>query len=205
MKISKAIGLFIAIVSLSGIISGCFRGEPSDKPPIDIVRDMDDQPKYQPQGESKFFADGASMRPAVPGTVAHGKLIDDPLFFQGLDSSGNFVAVSPVPVTPELLSRGRERFDIYCSPCHSRLGDGRGVVVERGYNPPPSFHTDRIREFRDGEFFNVITHGVRTMPAYGPQIKPADRWAIVSYIRALQRSQNATINDIPEELRGRVR
>jgi mono/diheme cytochrome c family protein len=105
----------------------------------------------------------------------------------------------------ELLKRGQERFNIFCSPCHGRLGDGKGIVVERGYSPPPTFHSDRVRSFPDGHIFDVITNGIRNMPPYGPQIPASDRWAIVAYFRALQRSQNATVNDIPVELRDQVK
>jgi hypothetical protein len=183
----------------------CVRGVPSDKPPIQIIRDMNDQPRYDPQSESRFFADSASMRQPVPGTVSRGNLKEDSAYYFGRDSQGNYIQVSPAHITLVLLKRGQERFNIYCSPCHSRLGDGKGIVVQRGYLPPPSFHADRIRQFPDGEFFDVISNGVRNMPSYGAQIKVADRWAIVSYIRALQLSQNALLKDIPAEMRGSIK
>jgi mono/diheme cytochrome c family protein len=205
MTLFKQKSFILISVTLSILVTGCFRGMPSDKTPVKIVKDMDNQPRYNPQSESPFFEDGATMRPAVPGTVASGQLREDDALFRGLDSSGNFVKESPIPVTPQLLLRGQERFNIYCSPCHSRVGDGKGIVAQRGFTPPPTFHSDRIRQFPAGQFFDVITHGVRTMPSYGGQIRPEDRWAIISYVRALQRSQNATLNDVPEELRRQIR
>ena len=105
----------------------------------------------------------------------------------------------------QLLKRGQERFNIYCAPCHGQTGDGQGIVVQRGYLPPPSYHQDRLRKMPDGYIFDVITNGVRNMPSYRHQVPVADRWAIVSYLRALQRSQNATINDIPPEMRETVK
>ncbi len=184
---------------------GCFRGMPTDNPPIKIIRDMDNQPKYKPQSASAFFPDSATMRTPVSGTVAQGQLREDSAFYGGRDDNGQFLQMAPVHITPRLLERGRERFDIYCSPCHSRLGDGKGIIVERGYTPPPTFHSDRLRQIADGYIFDVITHGVRTMPSYADQVRPEDRWAIVIYLRALQRSQNATLDDVPEELRGKIR
>jgi len=201
LRLIIGIGLTIA----APLMSGCVRGVPSNRPPIDIIPDMDDQPKYKPQGESKFFADSAAMRPPIPGTVARGELHEDVEFYQGLDSNGNPLISSPVHVTMELLKRGQERFDIFCSPCHGRLGDGKGIVVERGYSPPPTFHSGRVRQLPDGHIFDVITNGIRNMPPYGPQIPASDRWAIVAYFRALQRSQNAAVNDVPVELRDQVK
>lgn len=197
--------LAILLIGTAVLFSGCFRGLPSDDPPINVVPDMDNQPKYGAQEAGKFFADNSAMRPPVKGTVPQGQLDDDPAFFQGKDDKGQFLQMAPVHITPQLLERGRERFNIYCSPCHSRLGDGRGIMVERGYTPPPTFHSDRLREIADGYIFDVITNGIRTMPSYSDQVRVEDRWAIIAYIRALQRSQNAGINDVPEELRNRIR
>jgi hypothetical protein len=180
---------------------GCVRGVPSDKPPIHIIADMYHQPRYNPQSESNFFPDSATMREPVLGTVPQGWLRADSIYFYGSDSQGNYVAVSPVPVTQKLLERGQERYNIYCSPCHSRLGDGKGIVVQRGMLPPPTFHSDRIRQFPDGQIFDAISNGVRNMPSYGDQVQVSDRWAIVSYVRALQLSQNAPAVDVPPEIR----
>lgn len=186
-------------------ISGCTRETPSDKTPIHLNPSMDNQQKYKPQAESKFFANGSAMRMPVDGTVARDFLRDDDRFYEGKNPDSTFVKEAPVEVTTQLLNRGRERFDIYCSPCHSRVGDGKGIMVERGYLPPPSFHTDRIRNMPDGKIFDVITNGLRNMPSYGHQVNPHDRWAIVKYLRALQRSHDATINDIPTELKDKIK
>jgi mono/diheme cytochrome c family protein len=162
-------------------------------------QDMHDQPKYKPLAESRFFRDGLSARPLIEDTVARGHLEDDVEFFTGKSADGKLVAKMPPPITTELLKRGRERFDIYCSPCHDRTGSGRGMVVRRGFKQPPSYHIDRLREAPDGYFFDVMTNGFGAMPEYRSQIEAADRWAIVAYIRALQRSRNATLADVPPE------
>jgi mono/diheme cytochrome c family protein len=158
-------------------------------------QDMQDQPKYLPLQPSKFFADGRSSRPLVPGTVARGHLNDDAAYYTGKQANEP-VAALPVPVTAELLQRGRERYNIYCSPCHDRVGNGEGMIVQRGYRRPPSLHIDRLRAAPVGYFFDVITNGFGVMPRYRVQIPPADRWAIVAYVRALQLSQHATLGDV---------
>jgi mono/diheme cytochrome c family protein len=194
----------LAVVLAAGVI-GCARERKSEKPPIHLNPNMDDQPKYKAQAKSKFFEDGSTMRMPVPGTVARGELRDDDVFYKGKNKDGSFVKEAPVEADLQLIKRGRERFDIYCAPCHSRVGDGRGIMITRGYVPPPTFHSDRIRQMPDGQIFDVITHGVRNMPSYAHQVPPEDRWAIVMYLRALQRSQNATRDDIPAELRETVK
>lgn len=201
LRLSIPFALLAALVCLSG----CFREMPSEKPPIHLNPDMDKQPKYKAQSESEFFADRSAMRQPVPGTVPADQIDEDPAFFTGIDQQGDTVAHSPLPVTMLSLERGRERFNIYCSPCHGRVGDGQGIMVSRGYVPPPSFHDDRIRVLSDGHIFDVITNGIRNMPAYRHQIPPEDRWAIVNYLRALQRSQHATMEDIPVERRGAIK
>jgi mono/diheme cytochrome c family protein len=197
----------IIIISLQSLVlfTNCARERPSGRPPIHLNPDMDNQPKYKAQSENRFFEDGSAMRMPAAGTVARDNLRDDDKFFRGTDSRGNYIKKAPVVIDMQLLDRGQERFDIYCSPCHSRIGDGRGIMVNRGYVPPPTFHSDRIRQIPDGQIFDVITHGVRNMPSYAGQIPPADRWATVSYLRALQRSRNATRNDIPIELRETIK
>lgn len=191
----------IILVVLSLFLVGCYRGRPSEKQPVHLNRDMDSQPKYKTQSEGNFFANRSAMRLPAEGTVARGQLREDCAIFRGRDDDGGFLRKAPVPLTESGLRRGRERFDIYCSVCHGRVGDGRGVMVERGYIPPPSFHIDRIRQMDDGEIFDVITNGIRNMPSYRNQIPVSDRWQIIHYLRALQRSQNATLNDIPEPMR----
>ena len=159
-------------------------------------QDMHDQPKFIPLRMSDFFADKRSARPIVEGTVARGQLKEDVYFYTG--KNGTEVGdVMPFPVTADVLARGQQRYNIYCSPCHSELGDGRGMIVQRGLRPPPSYHTDRLRKAPIGHFFDVITNGFGAMPDYATQIPVADRWAIAAYIRALQLSQNAQSGDIP--------
>jgi mono/diheme cytochrome c family protein len=163
-------------------------------------RDMQDQPRYDPFAQSAFFPDGRASRPRVPGTVARGHLNENEAFFTG-KSGGAYATVAPVAATRDVLTRGQERFNIYCSPCHDRVGTGQGIVVQRGYKRPPSFHEDRLRQLPIGYFFDVITNGYATMPSYAAQIPPADRWAIAGYMRALQRSQHATVADVPADAR----
>jgi mono/diheme cytochrome c family protein len=163
---------------------------------------MDNQPKYQAQEKCEYFADESAMRQPVPGTVAREFLREDSAYFTGIDSNGDTLVNSPVETSMQLLERGQERFDIYCSPCHGRAGDGKGIMVSRGYVPPPDYHTDRIRNLPDGHIFDVISNGIRNMPGYRHQVPVEDRWAIVAYVRALQRSQNASIDDVPVERRG---
>jgi len=159
--------------------------------------DMHNQPKYIPLRESEFFADGRSGRPLVPGTVPRGELRDDASYYTGLVGD-KLLDTMPVPVNKDLLKRGQERFNIFCAPCHSALGDGQGTIARRGYLKPPSFHDDRLRNAPLGHFYRVMTYGSGAMPDYAQQIPPADRWAIVAYIRALQLSQAAPASDVPE-------
>jgi Cytochrome C oxidase, cbb3-type, subunit III len=161
---------------------------------------MADQPRYKPLQRSDFFTDQRSARPIVEGTVARGDLEADEFFYTG-KVNGNLVDRLPFPVTKELLLRGQERYNIFCSPCHDQVGTGQGMVVRRGYRPPPSLHIDRLRTAPDGYFFDVMTHGFGAMPDYAEQVPPADRWVIVAYIRALQFSQNAKVGDLPEKQR----
>ena len=159
-------------------------------------QDMHDQPRFKPLAESDFFTDLRSARMPVDGTVARGQLREDTYFYTGKlgANPGDFM---PFPITYDALARGRERFNIYCTPCHSRTGDGNGMIVQRGFRPPPSFHTERLRKAPLGYFFDVMTNGFGAMPDYASQISPRDRWCIVAYIRALQLSQGATASDIP--------
>jgi hypothetical protein len=164
-------------------------------------QDMHDQPKYIPLRASDFFADGRSERPLVDGTVARGHLDDDAAYYTGKGPDGKPLDAFPFPVTRDVIARGRQRFDIYCSPCHGRVGDGDGVVVSRGFRRPPSYHIDRLRNAPNGYLYGVISTGFGAMPDYSAQIDPRDRWAIVAYVRALQLSQNAAIGDVPAEAR----
>jgi mono/diheme cytochrome c family protein len=159
--------------------------------------DMHVQPRENPLSRSDFFADHRSARPLVEGTVARGDLRADTYFYTGKIGS-NPGDMMPFPVTKQVLDRGRERFNIFCAPCHSRLGDGNGFVPSRGFSrKPPSFHIERLQKAPVGYFFDVITNGFGIMPDYASQIPPADRWDIIAYVRALQLSQNATMADVP--------
>lgn len=166
-------------------------------------QDMHDQPKYRGLRANPFFEDGRSARPSVAGTVSRDDLRDDDALHTG-KTGGAFVATFPVELTRPLVVRGRERFDIFCSPCHSPLGDGRGMVVRRGLTAPPSFHVARLREAPAGYFFDVITNGFGRMQNYAAEIPVADRWAIVAYVRALQLSQDAPVADVPADPRARL-
>jgi mono/diheme cytochrome c family protein len=164
---------------------------------------MANQPRYDPLEASDFFADGQSARPRVPGTVARGELTSNPFFDTG-KVNGAVADGFPMPVTVQVINRGHERFDIYCSQCHGRVGDGNGMIPARGFRRPPSFHTATLRTATTGHFFDVMTNGFGAMPPYGTMIPPDDRWAIVAYIRALQLSQNATVNDVPANDRAKL-
>ena len=186
-----SLSLLCVSVSLWLFIGGC-------------RQDMHDAPRYEAYEKSEFFGDGRSMRPQVADTVARGQLREDAALFTGKAGTA-FVATSPVPVTSQLVHRGRQRFDIYCSPCHGRAGRGDGMVVRRGYRVPPSLHIDRLRGQPDGYFYDVMTNGFGTMPDYAAQIPVADRWAIVSYVRALQLSQHAPMAALPARTQELVR
>jgi mono/diheme cytochrome c family protein len=168
-------------------------------------QDMHDQPKFIPLRPSTFFDDGRSARPLVDGTVARGQLDDDAAFYTGKGPDGKPLDAFPFPVTKEIVERGQDRFNIYCAPCHDRLGTGDGMIVRRGFRHPPSYHIDRLRAVPNGYLYDVISKGFGAMPDYAAQIEPADRWAIVAYIRALQLSQNALLADVPSADLGQLR
>jgi mono/diheme cytochrome c family protein len=192
-----------AVVGIAGL-----RGEISRKPPLEIFADMNRQPKLRPQRPDDFFANGLSSQLPPPGTVARSEpveTVDGPVYaFQDaplntgrVTGTTNFVETNPLLVTGELLGRGQARFNIYCSPCHGRLGDGNGITKEIGDMPAvANLHDERIVAMTDGEIFNTITHGKNTMGAYGPLIPTQDRWAIVAYLRALQLSWLGSTNDL---------
>lgn len=189
-----AIALFVVL------LAGCGSRR---TPPLQVFPDMKDQPKYLPQTASRFFGDGRELRRPVPGTVARGYLNDDDAFYTG-KRDGAFVA-NPLPLNRETLLRGQERFNIYCAPCHDRTGSGRGIVALRSSWLPSDLTEQRIRQMADGQVFDTISRGQRTMPGYRFQIDERDRWAIVAYLRALQRSTAAKIGDVPEELQSDLR
>ncbi len=189
MRISGKAGA-AAIVLLGMFAAGC-------------RQDMHNQPKFIPLRPTSLFPDGRSERPFVAGTVARGHLNDDPAYYTG-KVDGQFVNTFPMPVTREVIARGEERYNVYCSPCHDRIGNGLGMIVRRGYRHPPSYHIDRLRQVPNGYIFDVITNGFGAMPEYSAQVPTADRWAIVAYIRALQLSQRAAVNDVPQERRAEL-
>ncbi|MEO8215916.1 MAG: cytochrome c [Acidobacteriota bacterium] len=178
----------ILIVAVSAFaLSGC-------RPP----QDQANPPSFEPLDQSSFFDDGGSARPLVEGTVSRSDVVGDELLLTG-KQNGQLANVFPFPVTDQIMQRGQERYNIYCTPCHGRTGYGDGMVVQRGYKQPPSYHIDRLRQEPVGHFVDVMTNGFGVMPSYRPQISPQDRWAIAAYIRALQLSQNATMAEVPPD------
>jgi predicted component of type VI protein secretion system len=173
------------------VITGCARGCTSSRPPIHLNPSMDDQPKVRSQTASDFFFNGASMREPIPGTVAIGGLKEDTAFFTGKGADGLFVATIPVSMNETLLERGRQRYVIYCEPCHDARGDGRGILFQRGNVPTATFHQEKILKYPDGQIFDIMTNGQGLMPAYRWPIPPADRWAIIAHIRDMQRERLA--------------
>lgn len=159
-------------------------------------QDMQDQPKYKPLAPSKFFADGRSARPIPAHTIARDELNDNDSFHTG-ELNGTFLDTVPLPVNLQLLERGHDRYNIFCSPCHGEVGDGLGMVARRGFQIPANLHTDRLRAVPPGYIYQVITYGYGAMPDHGDQIPVRDRWAIVAFVRALQLSHHATLADVP--------
>ncbi len=203
------ISITLSLVPIALIMRA--RATTSSKPRIHIIPDMDKQPRYGTQSRNPLFADRRAMRPPVAGTVARGALAANQVLATGRIGEG-WVEVIPVELTVGVLQRGRERYEIFCSPCHGLAGFGDGMVAKRAdelmegtWTPPTSFHSDLLRQRPDGHIFNTISNGIRNMPAYGPQIPVEDRWTIVAYVRALQRSQNAAVDDVPTEIRAQLR
>ncbi len=208
MSVSHVIRALCALALIGLLIAagGCARGQPRDQRPVVIIPDMEFQKKYKAQTANPLFADMRSMRTPPEGTVPVGDVKADDAYYLGrVQGDTTFVSVNPREITAELLERGRSRFNIYCAPCHDRSGSGKGIVIGYGFVPPPSFHTDRVRQFADGYLYNVITNGIRNMPSYGKQIPVEDRWAVVAYVRALQLSQNATLADVPADARNELK
>lgn len=199
------VGALLAFAA-APMLTAC-RGDMGTDPPVHLVGDMDWQPKYLPESESQFFADGRAMRPVVEGTVAQGHLDESDAYYRGKTDDGHFVARIPAPavVDEKLLARGQDRFNIYCAPCHDRAGTGHGTVATRTNWLAADLSSDRVRGMLDGEVFDAITHGVRNnMPAYAAQIPVADRWAIVGWVRVLGKSQHATVGDVPAEMKSKI-
>ena len=196
---------FILIVAAIVGIAG-FRGNMTRRTPIEVFPDMDRQPKLRPQTEASFFADGLSSRLPVTGTVARGTPYQDIPFNTGfVTGTTNFVAVLPVEVEASLLARGPNRVNISCSPCHGVAGDGKGITTKYGMNIIANLHDKRIIDMPDGELFNIISNGKNNMGAYASALAIPDRWAIISYVRALQRSRLGTLDEVPESLRASMK
>jgi mono/diheme cytochrome c family protein len=185
------------------VVAGACRGLPSDKQPLHLVPDMDWQPKLSPEEAAPLWADGRAMRPLVDGVVARGHLDEDQGLATGMVGD-RYVARAPIAVDAKVIHRGQDRFNIYCTPCHDRTGAGQGLVVKRGYPPPVNLTSDRVLGMPDGQVFATITSGVRNMPAYRKQIPIEDRWAIVTWVRVLGRSQHAALADVPDEQKTKI-
>ncbi|MDD2762827.1 MAG: cytochrome c [Opitutaceae bacterium] len=196
--------LVVLVISIAG-----FRGRRSTRPPVEVFPDMDRQAKYKPQAGSKFFADGRADRPLPAGVVARGRtLAPDPDFlraddflYRGRTPAGGFARGFPPSLVPDqrFMARGRERYTIYCAPCHGALGDGKGITSGYGMVTTASYHDDRLRHMAEGEIFNTITHGKNTMLSYADKLSPEDRWAVIAYVRALQRAREGTVADVPAD------
>jgi mono/diheme cytochrome c family protein len=180
------------VLTLAIGLTGCARGCTSSRPPIHPNPSMDDQPKVLAQTASPFFYDGSSMRQPVPGTIPIGGLKEDAAFFTGKGADGQFVAANAVTVNEAVVERGRQRYAIYCAPCHDARGEGKGILFQRGNVPTASFHQEKILNYPDGQIFDVITNGFGLMSGYRWPIPPADRWAIVAYVRELERKRQGT-------------
>lgn len=190
--------LVVLTVSVLG-----FRGSKFTKPPLMVFPttffpEMNIQAKYKPQAASEFFADGRADRPLPAGVVPRGFERADDHLYRGKTADGQFAKGFPAAITVDarLLARGRERFTIYCAPCHGAVGDGNGITKQYGMGATPSYHDDRLRNMAEGEIFNTITNGAKTMFPYGDKLIPEDRWAVIAYVRALQRAQNSRVQDV---------
>lgn len=191
----------LAIVAITLSIFGV-RGMTSHRPPVVLFGDMDNQPKYKSQAESPFFPDGRTMRPTPPGAMPWGRRAESPSPQLIVDDQAAYALKKmPVKLDAALLTRGQQVYNTYCTVCHGAAGLGNGVTTQYNMSQPANYHIDRLRQETDGYFYKVITEGKGLMGGYGPSIHPADRWAVVAYVRALQRSENATMKDVPEAMR----
>lgn len=216
MKYFVSIFVFVCITVVS--ILG-FRGTKFTKTPLYIFPDMDIQAKYQPQGKNDFFANQSNDRPVVAGTVMRGYGSENkevfnkdyvyapalnPSLYSGKDEAGDFISEFPLEVTNEIMELGRDKYSIFCMVCHGASGDGNGITKQYGMVATASYHDDRLRSMPIGELFDTVTNGKKTMLPYADKLSPAERWAVIAYVRALQRSQNAEIADVPEEYRAKL-
>src|SRR4029450_8702639 len=186
---ARAPAVLGALVLSTVFLAGCARGCTSSRPPIHLNPSIDNQPKLRPQSASTFFYDGSGMRQPVPGTIAIDGLKEDTAFFTGKGADGQVVTTNPVTVDDTVLERGKQRYTIYCQPCHDARGDGKGILFQRGNVPTATFHQEKLLKYTDGQIFDVMTNGQGLMPAYRWPIPPADRWAIIAYIAWLQRDR----------------
>lgn len=189
----------LALLAVTFLLASC-RGEQFSHQPVHPNMNMDQQERFEAQEENPFFADNRSMRQPVEGTISRGNLRQNPEYYQGINEDSSFVGEIPVDVDKAFIYRGQAGYEVYCTPCHGKIGDGQGIIMtgRYGYVPAPSFHLDRLRNVGDGYIYSAIANGIRNMPSYAHQIKVEDRWAIVAYVRALQRSQNATEEQVQE-------
>lgn len=199
MRFGVTAALLIACV----VLAGC-AGQTSRSTPLIVFPDMDRQGRFDPQGQTPLFSDRRMSRRPVTGTVARGMLKQDDVFFTGVVNN-QYVGKNPLTVDMDLLREGQRRFNTYCSPCHDRTGQGRGLVGVRAVWIPTNLHEDRVKAFNDGEIFHIITNGRRTMPPYKYQVTEHDRWAIVAYVRALQRTSSGSVEDVPQQLRAELK
>jgi len=212
------LAFILSVLAVIGI-AGCRytgTGNGSRRPPIELFPDMVRQPKPRPQSPSEFFQDEISSRVHPEGTIArskpreiNGKAVyafeDSPVNTGRITGTTNWVENNPLPISHQLIERGQQRFNIYCSPCHGTAGDGRGITSKYGMVAMANFHDKRLVDMTDGEIFNTITYGKNLMGSYGANVAPEDRWAIIAYVRVLQRSQLATVDDVPEQLRSTLK
>lgn len=199
-KIMSSSFLKSSLILATALVFISCRGEKFDHQPVHPNMNMDQQERYEAQEENNFFEDGRSMRVPVEGTVARGNLREDTRFYQGINEDSSFVDTIPVNVTKSFLQKGQKEYNVYCTPCHGQTGDGRGIIMvgRYGYVPAPSYHIDRLRDIEDGYIYSTIANGIRNMPSYAQQIEVEDRWAIVAYVRALQRSQYVPENEMQQ-------
>ena len=214
---SNLLGIALIIIAVASVVPFALaakaRYTKSASPRIHLIQDMDSQPKYKAQRENTFFADGHADRPAIDGTVAVGDARDDDKLYKGKEGDAwARTFPSQIAINEATMDRGRQRFGIYCTPCHGQIGAGDGMVAKRAdslaqgtWVPPSNVTQQNLREQPVGELFNSITNGVRNMPGYGSQIKTEDRWAIVLYLRALQRSRGGSLNDLPPDARASLK
>lgn len=198
-KMNSRVSKLSFLLVLSLILLSC-RGEKFDHQPIHPNMNMDQQERFEAQEYNTFFEDGRSMRMPVEGTIARGNLRENQAYYQGINEDSSFVENIPVDITKSFVQRGQKQYNTYCAPCHGITGDGQGIIMtgQYGYVPSPSYHIDRLRDIEDGYLYSTIANGIRNMPAYAHQVKVEDRWAIVAYIRALQRSQYVPENQMEQ-------